>query len=182
MIESNENEISFAFERLSLASDSNDNKSKHSLTNNVLEAIDVIRHKKKKRPDFKSIYELIKRNENANISESEIKNLIDEMINKKLVYNKKTDNGLDSLCKNIEKDDETPLDCSYLSESKNSNTFEEEPFCNLSQILTQPPIPIAKDLETPAEKVEVVTKDNVVNEKITLKFEAKISAIKNYID
>ena len=68
MIESNENEISFAFERLSLTSDSNDNKSKHSLTNNVLEAIDVIRHKKKKRPDFKSIYELIKRNENANIS------------------------------------------------------------------------------------------------------------------
>ena len=117
MIESNENEISFAFERLSLASDSNDNKSKHSLTNNLLEAIDVIRHKKKKRPDFKSIYELIKRNENANISESEIKNLIDEMINKKLVYNKKTDNGLDSLYKNIEKDDETPLDCSYLSES-----------------------------------------------------------------
>ena len=47
MIESNENETSFAFERLSLASDSNDNKSKHSLTNNVLEAIDVIRHKKK---------------------------------------------------------------------------------------------------------------------------------------
>ena len=89
MIESNENEISFAFERLSLASDSNDSKSKQSLTNNVLEAIDVIRHKKKKRPDFKSIYELIKRNENANISESEIKNLIDEMINKKLVYNKK---------------------------------------------------------------------------------------------
>ena len=31
------------------------------------------------------------------------------MINKKLVYNKKTDNGLDSLYKNIEKDDETPL-------------------------------------------------------------------------
>ena len=103
------------------------------------------------------------------------------MINKKLVYNKKTDNGLDPLYKNIEKDDETPLDCSYLSESKNSNTFEEEPFCNLSQMLTQPPIPIAKDLETPTEKVEVVTKDNVVNEKITLKFEAKISAIKNYI-
>ena len=37
-------------------------------------------------------------------------------------------------------------------------------------MLTQPPIPIAKDLETPTEKVEVVTKDNVVNEKITLKF------------
>ena len=47
MIESNENKISFAFERLSLASDSNDNKSKHSLTNNVLEAIDVIKHKKR---------------------------------------------------------------------------------------------------------------------------------------
>ena len=49
-------------------------------------------------------------------------------------------------------------------------------------VIYQPPIPIAKDLETPTEKVEVVAKDNVVNEKITLKFEAEISAIKNYID
>ena len=54
-------------------------------------------NKKKKRPDTKSIYELIKKNYNISISESEMENFIDEMINKKLIYNKKTDQGLDSL-------------------------------------------------------------------------------------
>ena len=39
---------------------------------------------------------------------------LDEMINKKLRYNKKTDHGLDSLYKSTEIDDETPLDLSYL--------------------------------------------------------------------
>ena len=35
-----------------------------------------------------------------------MKNFIDEIINKKLIYNKKTDQGLDSLYKNTEIDDE----------------------------------------------------------------------------
>ena len=69
-----------------------------------------------------------------------MENFIDEMINKKLIYNKKTDQGLDSLYKNTEIDYETPLDLSYLSESRNSNNFEED-FCNLSQILSQQFIP-----------------------------------------
>ena len=77
-----------------------------------------------------------------------MENFIDEMINKKLIYNKKTDQGLDSLYKNTEIDDETPLDLSYLSESKTSNNFEEDTFSNWSQILSQQFIPQAKDLET----------------------------------
>ena len=44
---------------------------------------------------------------------------------------------MDSLYKNTEIDDETPLDLSYLSEPKHSNNFEEDTFCNLSQILPQ---------------------------------------------
>ena len=107
---------------------------------------------------------------------------IDEMINKKLIYNKKTDQGLESLHKNTEIDDETPLDLSYLSESKNSNNFEENAFCNLSQILSQQFITQAKDLETPLDKIELITRDKITNETFTLKFEAKISAITNYID
>ena len=183
MTQSNDNEISFAFERLSLDSEPNDkNKSKFTLTKKVFEAIDILRNKKKKRPDTKSIYELIKKNYNISISESEMENFIDEMINKKLIYNKKTDQGLDSLYKNTEIDDETPLDLSYLSESKNSNNFEEDTFCNLSQTLSQQFIPQAKDLETPLDKIEVITRDKITNEKFALKFEAKISAIKNYID
>ena len=53
-----------------------------------------------------------------------MKHFIDEMINKKLIHDKKTDQGLDSLYKNTEIDDETPLDLSYLFVSKNSNNFE----------------------------------------------------------
>ena len=81
-----------------------------------------------KRPDTKSIYELIKNNYNISITESEMESFMDEMINKKLIYNKKTDQVLDYLYKNTEIDDETPLDLSYLSESKNSNSFEEDTF------------------------------------------------------
>ena len=129
------------------------------------QAIDILRNKKKKRPDTKSIYELIKKNYNISISESEMENFIDEMINKKLIYNKTTDQGLDSLIKNTDIDDETPLDLSYLSESKNSN-FEEDTFCNLSPILSQQSIPQAKDLEIPLDKIEVITRDKITNEKV----------------
>ena len=131
MTQSDNNEISFAFERLSLDPEPNDkNKSKFTLTKKVFETIDILRNKKKKRPGTKSIYELIKKNYNISISESELENFIDEMINKKLIYNKKTDQGLDSLYKNNEIDDETPLDLSYLSESKTSNSYEEDTFSN----------------------------------------------------
>ena len=122
MMQSDDNENSFTFEILFLDPELNDkNKSKFTLTKKVFEAIDILRNKNSKRPDTKSSYELIKKNQNKSISESEIVNFIDEMINKKLIYNKITDQGLglDSLYKNTEIDDETPLDLSYLSESKN---------------------------------------------------------------
>ena len=63
MTQSDDNEISFAFETLSLDPETNDkNKSKFTLTKKVFEAIDILRNKKKKRPDTKPIYELIKGN------------------------------------------------------------------------------------------------------------------------
>ena len=62
---------------------------KGTLTKNVLEAIDILKNGKKKCPDTKSIHELIKRNYNISISETDMKKFIDEMIDKKLIYNKK---------------------------------------------------------------------------------------------
>ena len=38
-----------------------------------------------------------------------MKKFIDEMIDKKLIYNKKTDQGLDSFYQNMEMEDEAPL-------------------------------------------------------------------------
>ena len=85
MTQSNDNEISFAFERLFLDPELNDkNKSKFTLTKKVFKAIDILRNKKKKRLDTKSIYELVKKNCNISIRESEMENFIDEMINKKI--------------------------------------------------------------------------------------------------
>ena len=43
-------------------------------------------------------------------------------------------------------------------------------------------IPQVECLETPLDKIEVLTKDKITNEKFALKFEAEISAMKNYID
>ena len=123
--------------------------------------------KKKKRPDTKSIHELIKRNYNISISETDMKKFIDEMIDKKLI---------------LEMEDEAPLDSSYLSESKNSNNFEEESLFNLTKMLDQSSNPPARDIERPCDKIENITREAVTNEKLVRKFEAKISAMKNHID
>ena len=187
MTQSDDNEISFAFERLSLDHGSklrNKEILKGTLTKNVLEVIGILRNKKKKkkRPDTKSIHELIKRNYNISISETDMKKFIDEMIDKKVIYNKKTDQGLDSFYQNMEMEDEAPLDSSYLSESKNSSNFEEESLFNLTKMLDQSSNPPARDIERPCDKIENITRETVTNEKLVLKFEAKISAMKNYID
>ena len=57
-----------------------------------------------------------------------MESFMDEMINMKLIYNKKTDQVLDSLYKNTEIDYEPHLYLSYLFESENSNNFEEDTF------------------------------------------------------
>ena len=79
-------------------------------------------------------------------------------------------------------EDEAPLESSYLSESKNSNNFEEESLFNLTKMLDQSSNPPARDIERPCDKIENITRETVTNEKLALKFKAKISAMKNYID
>ena len=47
------------------------------------------------------------------------------MINVNLIFNKKADQGLDLFYKTTEKDDEIPLDLSYLTELNHSNVGEK---------------------------------------------------------
>ena len=49
-------------------------------------------------------------------------------------------------------------------------------------MLDQSSNPPARDIERPCDKIENITKETVTNEKLVLKFESKISAMKNYID
>ena len=56
------------------------------------------------------------------------------MINLNLIFNKKIDQGLDSFYKTTEKDDEIPLDHSYIKLSNHSNIGEENSQYDLSEV------------------------------------------------
>ena len=58
-----------------------------------------------------------------------------------MIKKKKTDQGLDSFYKTIEKGNEIPLDLSYLTESNHSNLEEENSQHDFSEILNQLAIP-----------------------------------------
>ena len=74
-----------------------------------------MRKEKKKRADTKSIFEYLKKNdETTDISENQVEEYLNQMIKLNLIFNKKTDQGLDSLYKTTEKNEEIPLDLSYL--------------------------------------------------------------------
>ena len=65
----------------------------------------------------------LKNNEATNISENKEEEYLCQIINLNLIFNKKTDQVLDSFCKATEKD--IPRDLSYLIESNHSNIGEE---------------------------------------------------------
>ena len=81
----------------------------------IFTAIEILRKEKKKRADTKCIFEYLKKNdETTDISENQVEEYLNQMIKLNLIFNKKTDQGLDSLYKTTEKNEEIPLDLSYL--------------------------------------------------------------------
>ena len=70
---------------------------------------------KKKCPNTKSISEYLKKNELTDISEKQVEEYPNQMINLNLIFNKKMDQGLDSFYKTTEKDDEIPLGLSHIT-------------------------------------------------------------------
>ena len=99
----------------------------------IYTVIEILRREKKKRPDTKSIFEYFKKNdETTDISENQVEEYLNRMIKLNLIFNKKTNQGLDSFYKTTEKNKEIPLDLSYLTESNQSNIGEENSQYNLS--------------------------------------------------
>ena len=67
-------------------------------------AIEILRKEKKKRADTKSIFEYLKKNdETTGISENQVEEYLNQMINLTVIFNKKTNQGLASLYKTTEK-------------------------------------------------------------------------------
>ena len=72
------------------------------------------------------------------------------MINRSLNFNKTTDQGLDPFYKTTEKDDEIPLNLSYLIESNQSNIGEENFQYDSSETLSKPAIPTERNIQVPS--------------------------------
>lgn len=89
-----DNEISVAFENLSLISNS-ENASPTDYEPKILEAINEIRYKKK-RPDTNAIFNYISPSEASNIDIKTVDSIIQNLIKRKVITNKKTTQGLDS--------------------------------------------------------------------------------------
>ena len=68
-----------------------------------------------KRPNAKPIFENLKKNETTDISEKQVEEYHNQMINLNPIFNKKTDQGLDSFYKTTENNDEIPLNLLYIT-------------------------------------------------------------------
>ena len=93
-----DNKIDAAFKNLNISSkDKNKNESITSdelflFKPKILQAIEYIREKRK-RPDTNAIYEHLKKTEASNIDKETIDNIISELINQKILENKKSTYG-----------------------------------------------------------------------------------------
>ena len=188
MQQSTERDISVAFQRLSITPETrkHGNELKELTTpfkTKIYTATEILRKEKKKRPNTKSIFEYLKKNDEiADISENQVEEYLNQMIKLNLIFNKKTDQGLDSLYKTTEKNEEIPLDLSYLTESNHSNTGEEDSQYDLSEILRQPAIPIEQNIQTPSIQSTQNVLTETLNEQFLWKIEAQLSVLKSLVN
>ena len=109
MQQSIERDISVAFQRLSLTPETRKhvNELKELTTpfkTKTYTAIKILCKEKKKPPDTKSIFEFLKKNDEiAEVSENQVEEHLNQMTKLNLIFNKKTDQGLDSFYKTTEK-------------------------------------------------------------------------------
>ena len=75
------------------------NESLQLFTPKILNAIEIIRDKKKKRPDIDTMHDYIMKTEASNADETLIENLVKEGIKQNRLINKKATQGLDSFKK-----------------------------------------------------------------------------------
>ena len=104
------------------------------------------------------------------------------MINLNLIFTKKTDQGLDSFCKTIEKDDEMPLNISYLTKSNHSNTRKDNSQYDLSEILNQSTIPIERNIQTSSMQSTQNVPTETLIQQFIWKIEAQLSALKGLVN
>ena len=116
------------------------------------------------------MFECLKKNETTDILENQLEEYLSQMVILNLIFNKKKNQGLDSFYKTLEKDDEIPLDLSYLTESSHSDIREENSGSDFSEIFCQPVIPVEGNTQTPS----IQSIQNVLTETVNETFIWKI--------
>ena len=101
----------------------------------ILNAIEIIRDKNKKRPDIDTVHDYIMKPEASNVDKTIIENFVKELIKQNILINKKATQGLDSfkVLKNFDQ----------ASQASSDQTLPDPP-----QILNATKTPDTKDKET----------------------------------
>ena len=137
----------------------------------VLSAKDNIREKKK-RPDVDSIFNHIAKSSATNIDRDVVESVLGELINQKIISNKKTSSGCVSFYR-AEKSD----NISNILE----NSSKKQANLDAIQISLKDPVPRVNN-ETPQSKHVIQNKNKPEEEINALKFEAQLSPLKTYIN
>ena len=115
--------------------------------------------------------------------ENHVEEYFNEMINLNLMFNKKTDQGLDSFNKTT--DNEIPLKLSYLTETNHSNLEIENSQYDPSEVLRQPAVPIERNIQTLSIQSTQNLLTETVNElifQLIWKIEARLSVLKSLVN
>ena len=172
---SSEKDISFALERLSINSDGDklgedDNGLSivSDLKPKVLLGIDKL-SEKKKRPEMSTITDFLQKTDTC--ASDLIERAINELIKQKTIINKKTQKENDSLFRS----NESEVSCDWGTENRKQCLLSNNELTDKQFDETFPQMKY--DIETP-----ITAGKTVSNTKTFLKLEAKISAIKGYLD
>ena len=202
-LESSDKTLTTALERLSITNEitpiSNENNVT-ILTQKVLDAIDSIRLKKKC-PDLELISDHTKKTGVFEFNKNNIEKAISELVKLNLVMNKKTPQGLDSFYRtshneiftcqmeNVSTKENTT---NSLTTGKEMNNITEENFFsellssqtppNRTQNINETCPPVNQTLTTPhPDNIMANDTNSSTPRSTTWKYEAKISALKSYI-
>ena len=123
----------------------------------ILNAIEIIKDKKKKRADIDTIHDYITRTEASNADKTLIENVVRELIRQKILINKKTTQGLDSfkISKNVNQISQTSSDQTIPDATQIMNATKTP---DTEDIETAPNSPlILNDILTPDTKIKQTT-------------------------
>ena len=117
----------------------------------ILNTIEIIKKKKKKRADIDTIHDYITRTEASNADKTLIENVVIELIRQNILVNKKTTQGLDSfkISKNV----------NQIPQTSSDQTIPDP-----KQMMNATKTPDTEDIETASNNITLIEGKNVITD------------------